>query len=75
MAKTCNVESCERFSTTQWVIGVAITIMVALQGYLISRIDKIENLVMGYQVSTQSIKDTLASHEDTFRFLLARIGE
>jgi len=52
MVKSCNVETCTRFTVTQWVIGIAVVIMVGMQGYIIKRVDKMET---GFGVLSNSI--------------------
>lgn len=69
--KTCQVESCARFTVTQWVIGFATGAMLLTQGYLINRIEKIEDVLgdkitgidmafVDHKVETTDIKIRLA---------------
>lgn len=55
MTKSCNVDSCTRFTVTQWIISIALVIMVAMQSYIISRVDKIETNVKDVKVSVETI--------------------
>ena len=64
MAHTCNVESCTRFSVVQWMIGAGLAIMLATQGYLINRIDRIETMVTDHMSQSAALEWRVTSLED-----------
>lgn len=39
----CRVDSCSKVSMLQWIIGILMTIMLATQGYIVLKVDKIED--------------------------------
>lgn len=57
--KVCDVDNCSRFNVTQWVIGIAVLLMLASQGYLIKRIDNIE-ITLSKKIG--SVQDGLFEH-------------
>lgn len=75
MTKTCNVDSCTRFTVTQWIISIALVIMVAMQSYIISRVDKIEISVKEVKSSIEVTNAGLIADQATAKINEKRIAD
>ena len=59
MVKNCNVDNCTRFTVTQWMISVTLAIMIAMQAYIVKRVDRIEENVKGVKDIINTVKTDL----------------